>query len=50
LAIIYDNEILRIGSGWKQFCTIRGLDETLDVVFELDQMKCNHHVKVLTYS
>ncbi|QCD87671.1 hypothetical protein DEO72_LG3g2210 [Vigna unguiculata] len=40
----------KIGSGWKQFFTIHGLDETLDLVFEVDEMKCNQHVKVLTYS
>jgi len=40
----------KIGSRWKQFCTFHGLDETMNLTFEVDEMKCNQHVKVLTYS
>jgi len=39
----------KIGSGWKKFCTADGFDATIDLVFEVDQMKNNQDVKVLTY-
>ncbi|QCE04119.1 hypothetical protein DEO72_LG8g2152 [Vigna unguiculata] len=31
----------KIGSGWKEFCTAHGLDQPIDLVFEVDQMKSN---------
>ncbi|QCD82038.1 hypothetical protein DEO72_LG2g2371 [Vigna unguiculata] len=39
----------KIGSGWKEFCTAHGFDQSIDLVFEVDQMKNNQNVKVLTY-
>jgi len=39
----------QIGSGWKEFCSAHGFDQTIDLVFEVDQMKSNQNVKVLTY-
>ncbi|QCE10563.1 hypothetical protein DEO72_LG10g1793 [Vigna unguiculata] len=39
----------KIGSGWKEFCTAHGFHQTIDLVFEVDHMKSNQNVKVLTY-
>jgi len=39
----------KIGSGWKEFCIAFGFDATIDLVFEVDEMKNNQNVKVLTY-
>jgi len=39
----------KIGSGWKEFCTANGFHQTIDLVFEVDHMKSNQNVKVLTY-
>jgi len=39
----------KIGSGWKEFCTTHGFDATIDLMFEVDEMKNNQNVKVLTY-
>ena len=39
----------KIGSGWKEFYTAHGFDATIDLVFEVDKMKNNQNVKVLTY-
>ena len=39
----------KIGSGWKEFCTAHGFGATIDLLFEVDEMKNNQNVKVLTY-
>ncbi|QCD86650.1 hypothetical protein DEO72_LG3g1174 [Vigna unguiculata] len=39
----------KIGSGWKEFYTSHGFHQTIDLVFEVDHMKSNQNVKVLTY-
>ena len=39
----------KIGSGWKEFCTAHGFHQTIDLVFEVDHMKSNQNVKVLTF-